>query len=55
MNAAPSITKERITAILEIIKRNSDYLRSQGLLDSIPKDIESIVVKDDKDHSDVLK
>ena len=55
MNAAPSITKERITAILEIIKRNSDYLRSQGLLDSIPKDIESIVVKDDRDHSDVLK
>ncbi len=55
MNAAPNITRERIAGILEIIKRNSDYLKSQGLLDSIPKDIESIVVKSDKEHSDTLK
>lgn len=55
MNSEPNITRERIAGILEVIKRNSDYLKSQGLLDSIPKDIESIVVKPDKDHSDVLK
>lgn len=55
MNSTANITRERISGILEIIKRNSDYLNSQGLLDSIPKDIENIVVKPDKNHSDVLK
>ena len=55
MNSEPNITRERIAGILEVIKRNSDYLKSQGLLDTIPKDIESIVVKPDKDHSDVQK
>ena len=55
MNSEPNITRERIAGILDVIKRNGDYLKSQGLLDSIPKDIESIVVKADKDHSDVQK
>ena len=55
MNATPNITRERLSSILDIIKRNSDYLKSQGLLDSIPKDIESVVIKKNKDHSDVSK
>ena len=55
MNSDPNISRQRVVGILEIIKRNSDYLRAQELLDSIPKDIESIVVKSDKSHSDVLK
>lgn len=55
MNADPHFEKERITALIDIIKRNTDYLKSQKLYDSIPKDIESIVVKSDKDHYDVLK
>lgn len=55
MNSDPHITRERIAGILEVIKRNEEYLRKQGLYESIPKDIESIVIKSDKDHSDVSK
>ena len=55
MHSAPNITRERIAGILEVIKRNKEYLTSQGLFDSIPKDIEGIVLKSDKDHSDVSK
>lgn len=55
MHSSPNITRERIAGILEVIKRNQEYLTSQGLFDSIPKDIEGIVLKSDKDHSDVSK
>ena len=55
MNSEPNITRERISTLLDIVKRNSDYLKSQGLYESIPRDIERIVVKQDKNHEDVLK
>lgn len=55
MNSEPNITRERVASLLDIVHKNSDYLKSQGLYESIPKDIESIVVRQDKDHSDVLK
>ena len=55
MNSEPNFSCERISGLLDIIKRNSDYLKSQGLLSSIPKDIENIVVKADRDYSDFSK
>lgn len=55
MNSEPNITRERVSGLLDIVKRNSEYLKAQGLYESIPKDIESIVVRSDKDHTDVTK
>lgn len=55
MNSEPNITRERVSGLLDIVKRNAEYLKRQGLYESIPKDIESIVVRSDKDHTDVSK
>ena len=55
MNSEADITRERVSSLLDIVKRNSEYLKAQNLYESIPKDIESIVVRPDKDHTDVLK
>ena len=55
MSSQPTISKERISGILDVIKRNSEYLKKQGLYESIIKDIESIVVKHDKNLTDVAK
>lgn len=55
MSSQPTISKERISSILDVIKRNSEYLKKQGLYESIIKDIESIVVKHDKNLTDVAK
>lgn len=55
MNSNSYITRERIANLLDIIKKNCDYLKKQELLNSIPKDIESIVFKADKDYSDFSK
>lgn len=55
MNSEPNITRERVSELLDIVKRNSEYLKAQGLYESIPKDIESIVVRSDKEHTDVTK
>ena len=55
MSSQPTISKERISSILDVIKRNSEYLKKQGLYESIIKDIESIVVKHDKNLTDLAK
>lgn len=55
MHSEPNISKERIRSLLDIVKQNADYLKSQDLFESIPSDIESIVVNPNKDHNDVTK
>lgn len=55
MNSEPNITRERIAGLLDVVKRNSEYLKAQNLYESIPKDIESIVVKSSKDYSEATK
>ena len=55
MGSEPTFSKERIDGILEVIKRNAEYLKHQGLYESIIKDIEGIVVKKKKDFEDVEK
>ena len=45
MNSEPTFDPNRIYELLEIIKRNSDYLKSQGLYESIITNIKSIVTK----------
>ena len=45
MNTVPVFSTERIYELLEIIKRNSEYLKSQGLYESVINNIKSIVTK----------
>lgn len=55
MHSAPNFSKERVTDLLDIIQKNSEYLKSQGLYKSILTDLESIITKPDKSFSDVSK
>ena len=45
MNSEPTFSPERISELLEIIKRNSEYLKKQGLYESIITNIKDIVTK----------
>ena len=45
MNSEPTFSPERICELLEIIKRNSEYLKKQGLYESIITNIKNIVTK----------
>ena len=45
MNTVPVFSTERIYELLEIIKRNAEYLKSQGLYESVINNIKSIVTK----------
>lgn len=45
MNTEPVFSTERVYELLEIIKRNSEYLKSQGLYESVINNIKSIVTK----------
>lgn len=55
MGSDPTFSPERISGILEIVKRNSEYLKKQGLYESIIRDIENIVLKKNKNYEDVAK
>lgn len=55
MNSPVNMNPERIANLLEILERNKDYLKKQGLYESIYTDIKNIVTKSDKYHSDILK
>ena len=45
MNTEPEFDPDRVYELLEIIKRNGDYLKKQGLYESIITNIKNIVTK----------
>lgn len=45
MNSEPTFKPERIRELLDIIQRNSDYLKKQGLYESILTSIKGLVAK----------
>ena len=45
MNSEPTFTPERVFELLDIIKRNSEYLKKQGLYESVLTNIKNIVTK----------
>ena len=51
MNAEPNFDPDRVYELLEIIKRNGDYLKKQGLYESILTSIKGLVAK----HMDISK
>ena len=55
MHSAPNFTRERITDLLDIVKRNAEYLKSQGLYKSILTDLENIITTPDKSFTEVSK
>lgn len=55
MHSAPNFSKERISDLLDIVKRNSEYLKSQGLYKSILTDLESIITAPNKSFTEVSK
>lgn len=55
MNSTSAIGDSRVSQLLDIIKENSDYLKSQGLYKSILTDLGNIVPQLNKTDKDILK
>ncbi len=55
MTSRSQISSERISNLLNIVKRNSDYLKSQGLYDEIGKDLAKVLPQLSKSPDDIEK
>lgn len=55
MHSAPNLDSDRVSQLLDIIKRNEEYLKEQDLYKSILTDLESIFTKSNKEFLDMSK
>ena len=55
MKSPCTIDSFRILNLLEIIKKNADYLKDQGLYKEILADLEKILPQLDKSKTDISK